>query len=78
MKKVEFIIIFQVVLAFNLVYDAGKNTENCQWFRLNSVTRLSDLCNCMVDAFMDSQRQLATAKTHIESLSGANQEFLDS
>ena len=34
----------------------------------------------MVDAFMDSQRQLATAKTHIESLSGANQraEFLDS
>ena len=35
MRKLEFIIIFQVLLGFNLYYDAGKNDENCQMNSLN-------------------------------------------
>ena len=67
MKKLEFIIVFQVLLVFNLIHNAAKNNE-LTTISFKLIYKLSDFCNCMVDTWMDSQRQLATAKTFILNL----------
>ena len=37
MKKFEFFIIYQVLVTFNLVYEAGKNEENYQKISFQSI-----------------------------------------
>ena len=58
MKKFEFFIICQVLVAFNLVNEAGKNEENCHKTSFKSIYKVSALCICIVETYDNSKRLL--------------------